>query len=254
MVRRKTRSRRGGEKNVIEVAAVKGQQAVDEITAFIKKHEGDIRGPGQNSIFSWADNADVARPLYNARAAAGLAKTADPGYGSLRAKWDELWFEFVERGSKQDQDPVEVLKQLLEKAKAIAAEAKMYDAKPDTNGGRRRKTRRARRAQVSRRGGRVDPKKEIQNAMDIATKKWRDIDRNTWDQVSTSLGHEISDAVEKAMGAYEGDRVMSQAIQRAVDFVKEIEDDSRTQTGRETATSLQDLIQWGEGFKMELEG
>jgi hypothetical protein len=130
-------------------------------------------------------------------------------------------------------------------------------------GGKRKKTRRAKKtrrrigrvsrvSRVSRRGGRVDPKKEVQNAIDIASEKYRSIDRTTFARIS--LGRDISKALEKVKGAYEGDAIMLLAVQRAVDFVVSVEDLTQRQSGRDIMQSLSELIHWLEGFKMEVEG
>jgi hypothetical protein len=130
-------------------------------------------------------------------------------------------------------------------------------------GGKRKKTRRAKKtrrrsgrvsrvSRVSRRGGRVDPKKEVQNAIDVATKKYESINRNTFERIA--LGRDISKALEKVKGAYEGDAIMLLAVQRAVDYVVSVEDLTQRQSGRDIMQSLAELIHWLEGFKMEVEG
>jgi hypothetical protein len=127
-------------------------------------------------------------------------------------------------------------------------------------GGKRKKTRRAKKtrrrvsrvSRVSRRGGRVDPKKEVQNAIDVASKKYESINRNTFERIA--LGRDISKALEKVKGAYEGDAVMLLAVQRAVDYVASVEDLTQRQSGRDIMQSLSGLIHWLEGFKMEVEG
>lgn len=117
----------------------------------------------------------------------------------------------------------------------------------------RRKTRRVnktKKTRRTRRGGSVNPKKEIQNAIDIATKKYWSIDRNTWARIQ--VGRDISNAIEKAKGAYEGNPVMWQAVDRAVEDAKRAEDVMEGETSRDMLESLSDMMFWLEVLKTKV--
>jgi len=114
----------------------------------------------------------------------------------------------------------------------------------------RKTSRKTRKVRLARRGGSVNPKKEIQNAIDIATEKRGSIDRNTYDRIQ--VGRDISNAIEKAKGAYEGNPVMWQAVDRMVEDAKRAEDVMERQTGRDMFDSLSDMIFWLEVFKMKV--
>ncbi len=116
--------------------------------------------------------------------------------------------------------------------------------------GRRKTRRKTRKVRLARRGGSVNPKKEIQNAIDIATKKYWSIDRNTWARIQ--VGRDISNAIEKAKGAYEGNPVMWQAVDRAVEDAKRAEDVMEGETSRDMLESLSDMMFWLEVLKTKV--